>query len=159
MIDLYTHILPASFSEALAAVSPGRGDIAARLRGVRPLHDLDARFRAMDAVPGYQQVISLPNPPLEDILPAGAAADLARRANDALAELCARHPDRFPAFVATLSLLDPEGAVREAGRAITALGARGVQVFTNVAGKPLDRPEYQPLFAALAAHDLPVWLH
>ena len=49
--------------------------------------------------------------------------------------------------------------MQEAERAITALGARGVQVFTNVAGKPLDRPEYQPLFAALAAHDLPVWLH
>lgn len=159
MIDIYTHILPQPFSEALGKVSPKLGNIAARLRGVRPLHDLEARFRAMDAVPGYAQVISLPNPPLEDIVSAVQAADLARIANDAMAELCARHPDRFPAFVATLSMLDPEEAVREAERAISALGARGVQVFTNVAGRPLDRPEYAPLFAAMAGHDLPVWLH
>ncbi|MFC0386962.1 amidohydrolase family protein [Muricoccus vinaceus] len=159
MIDIYTHILPQPFSEALGKVSPKLGNIAARLRGVRPLHDLEARFRAMDAVPGYAQVISLPNPPLEDIVSAVQAADLARIANDAMAELCARHPDRFPAFVATLSMLDPEEAVREAERAITTLGARGVQVFTNVAGRPLDRPEYAPLFAAMAGHDLPVWLH
>ncbi|WP_043834519.1 amidohydrolase family protein [Muricoccus aerilatus] len=159
MIDIYTHILPRAFSEALGKVSPKLGNITARLQGVRALHDLDARFRAMDEVPGYSQVISLPNPPLEDIVSAPQAADLARIANDAMAELCARHPERFPAFVATLSLLDPEDALREADRAITTLGARGVQIFTNVAGKPLDLPEYQPLFAAMAGHDLPVWLH
>ena len=159
MIDIYTHILPRPFSEALARSSPKLGNIAARMQGVRPLHDLDARFRAMDEVPGYSQVISLPNPPLEDIVPAAQAADLARIANDAMAELCARHPQRFPAFVATLSLLDPDEAVHEANRAIGTLGARGVQIFTNVAGKPLDRPEYRPLFAAMAGHDLPVWLH
>ncbi|MBI0537848.1 amidohydrolase [Roseomonas sp. KE2513] len=159
MIDIYTHILPRPFSEALGKVSPRLGNIAARLQGVRALHDLEARFRAMDEVPGYAQVISLPNPPLEDIVSAPQAADLARIANDAMAGLCARHPERFPAFVATLSLLDPEDALREADRAITTLGARGVQIFTNVAGKPLDLPEYQPLFAAMAGHDLPVWLH
>ncbi len=39
------------------------------------------------------------------------------------------------------------------------LGARGVQVFTNVAGKPLSAPEFRPIFARMAAHDLPVWVH
>ena len=140
MIDIYTHILPQPFSEALAKVSPKLGNIAARLRGVRPLHDLDARFREMDAVPGYSQVISLPNPPLEDIVSAVQAADLARIANDAMAGLCARHPDRFPAFVATISMLAPDEAGREAERAITTLVARGVRVSTNVAGKPRHRP-------------------
>jgi aminocarboxymuconate-semialdehyde decarboxylase len=159
MIDIYTHILPAAFSEALSKVSPRLGNIAARLRSVVPLHDLDVRFRGMDAVPGYAQVISLPNPPLEDILPAAEAEALARIANDELAALCARHPQRFPAFVATVSMHDPEAAVREAERAIGTLGARGIQIFTNVAGKPLDRPEYAPVFAAMAAHDLPIWLH
>ena len=87
------------------------------------------------------------------------ANDIARIGNDSMAELCARHPERFPAFVATVSLLDPEAAVREAERAIHQLGARGVQIFTNIAGKPLDLPEFAPLFAAMAAHDLPIWLH
>ncbi|MGG5823755.1 amidohydrolase family protein [Falsiroseomonas sp. HW251] len=159
-LDIYTHILPDGFLDVLGRVASGRINIGKRLASVAALVDLDRRFRDMDAGgPGYRQVISLPNPPLEEILPADAAAELARAGNDGLAALCARHPDRFPAFVATVSLLEPEGAVREAGRAIRDLGARGVQIFTNVAGKPLDRPEYAPLFAAMEAHGLPVFLH
>ena len=39
------------------------------------------------------------------------------------------------------------------------LGARGIQVFTNVAGKPLSAPEFRPIFARMVQHDLPVWVH
>jgi aminocarboxymuconate-semialdehyde decarboxylase len=53
----------------------------------------------------------------------------------------------------------PDAAVAEANRAVTELGARGVQVFTNVAGDPLSAPKFRPVFAAMAAHDLPVWVH
>ena len=35
----------------------------------------------------------------------------------------------------------------------------GVQFFTNVLGKPLDLPEFKPLFEKMSDHDLPVWLH
>ncbi len=159
MIDLYTHILPAAFVEARTRMTPQRR--ASRRQGSVPsLTDLDIRFRDMDeAGAGYRQVISLPNPPLEELVPAQEAAELVRIGNDGLAELCAKHGDRFPAFVASVSLLDPEGARGEAERAIRELGARGIQIFTNVAGKPLDRPDYAPLFAAMVDHDLPIWLH
>ena len=39
------------------------------------------------------------------------------------------------------------------------LGARGIQVFTNVAGMPLSDPQFRPLFRRMAEHDLPVWVH
>jgi predicted TIM-barrel fold metal-dependent hydrolase len=52
-----------------------------------------------------------------------------------------------------------EASLAEADRAIKQLGARGVQMFTNVAGKPLSAPEYRPLFARMVQHDLPVWVH
>jgi predicted TIM-barrel fold metal-dependent hydrolase len=160
VLDIYTHILPDAFAREMDRVSPGLGNIAARLRKVAPLHDLPARFRAMDAAGvGYRQVVSLPNPPIEEFASGAVAQELARIANDGMAELCARHPDRFPAFVAAVSLDYVDEALREVERAVTQLGARGVQVFTNVAGRPLDRPEYRPVFAAMAEHDLPVWLH
>jgi aminocarboxymuconate-semialdehyde decarboxylase len=54
---------------------------------------------------------------------------------------------------------DPEGLLREARRAIKQLGAVGVQVFTNVLGKPLTAPETLPLFELMAKLDLPIWLH
>jgi aminocarboxymuconate-semialdehyde decarboxylase len=53
---------------------------------------------------------------------------------------------------------DVDFSIAEAERAIK-MGAKGVQTFTNIAGHPLDEPRFRPFFAAMAAHDLPVWLH
>ncbi len=159
IVDIYTHILPDAFFREMSRVSPRLENIGARLRGVKKLFDLDLRFAEMDELGDYRQIVSLPNPPLEDIAQGEIAQQLSRVANDAMAELCARHPDRFPAFVAALSLDDVDAALREAERAITTLGARGIQVFTNIAGHPLDEPRFAPVFAMMAEHDLPIWLH
>ena len=70
-----------------------------------------------------------------------------------------KYPDRFPGFVASLPLSDADAAMREIERAVGELGARGIQLFSNVNGKPLDRPEYLAFFDRMAAFDLPVWLH
>ena len=88
-----------------------------------------------------------------------AAIDLARAANDGMAELVARYPARFPGFVAALPLDDPDAAQAETRRAIEELGARGIQIFSNIKGRPLDRPEYLALFDTMARYDLPLWLH
>jgi aminocarboxymuconate-semialdehyde decarboxylase len=159
MIDIYTHIFPRAFYERMNAVAPGLGNIGKRMQSVKPVHDLDVRFRIMDPFGDYRQVISLPNPPIEDYATPAQGIELARIANDTMAELVQRHPDRFCAFVAALSMTDMDAAMREAKRAVEDLGAAGVQIFTNVKGKPLDRPEFQPLFAAMAEYDLPIWMH
>jgi len=159
IIDIYTHILPDTFFREMSRVSPKLENIGARLRGVKKLFDLDLRFAEMDTLGDYRQVISLPNPPLEEIAQGETAAQLARVANDAMAELCDRHPQRFPAFVAAVSLDEVDAALKETDRAITQLGARGIQIFTNIAGHPLDEERFEPVFTAMAAHDLPIWLH
>jgi uncharacterized protein len=159
VVDIYTHILPDRFFREMSRVSPKLENIGARLRGVKKLFDLDLRFAEMDEFGDYRQIISLPNPPLEEIASGETAQLLARVANDAMAELCAQHPQRFPAFVAAVSLDDVDAGLKEAERAIGTLGARGIQIFTNIAGHPLDEPKYAPVFAAMAAHDLPIWLH
>jgi hypothetical protein len=51
-----------------------------------------------------QQVLSLANPPLESIGPPVVAAELARIANDCLAEICRKHPRLFPTFKAVKAL-------------------------------------------------------
>jgi predicted TIM-barrel fold metal-dependent hydrolase len=51
-------------------------------------------------------------------------------------------------------------ALREMDRAIAELGAKGVQIFTNVNGRPLDEPEFYPIFERMVKkHDLPIWVH
>ena len=158
-IDIYCHIYPDRFFQEMQKVSPKLGNIGARLRGVTKLFDLDARFREMDEFGDYREIISLPNPPIEDLAEGQTAEALARVGNDAMAELCAQHPQRFPGFAAAVALTDVDAAIAEAHRAIRDLGARGVQIFTNIAGRPLDLPEFRPFFAAMAEHDLPIWLH
>src|SRR5215212_9926636 len=158
-IDIYTHIFPDRFFQEMTRLSPRIENIGQRLRAVKKLFDLDARFTEMDEIGDYRQVISLPNPPIEDIAKGVDAATLARVGNDAMAELCQLHPNRFPTFAAAVSLHDVDTAIEEADRAIRTLGARGIQIFTNIAGHPLDDPRFAPLFATMAAHDLPIWLH
>jgi predicted TIM-barrel fold metal-dependent hydrolase len=113
----------------------------------------------MDRFDDYHQVLSLASPSLEAMGPPSVALDLARQANDGMAELVRLHPDRFPAFAASLPMGRPDEAWEELRRAIEDLGARAVQVFTNVAGKPLDLPEFSPLFELMAGYDLPIFLH
>src|SRR6266851_8119696 len=159
IVDIYCHIFPDKFFQEMNRVAPRLGNIAARLRGVKKLFDLDERFREMDQFGDYREIISLPNPPIEDLATGDVGLRLARIGNDAMAELCARHPDRFAGFVAAVSLTDVEGSVSEATRAVTQLGACGIQMYTPLAGRPLAEPAFAPVFAAMAAFDLPIWLH
>jgi uncharacterized protein len=159
IVDIYCHIFPDKFFQEMNRIAPRLGNIGARLRGVKKLFDLDERFREMDQFGDYREIISLPNPPIEDFAPGETGRALARIGNDAMAELCAKHPDRFPTFVAALSMTDVEGSVKEARRAVTELKAGGIQIFTNIAGKPLDDGAFEPIFATMAELDLPIWLH
>jgi len=159
IIDIYCHIFPDRYFQEMTRVAPNLTNIGKRLRGITKLFDLDARFKEMDAFGDYRQVISLPNPAIEDIATPDVGIGLARIANDAMAELCHKHPERFPTFAAALCLTDIEGSIAEARRAVTELGAAGVLVYTNVAGEPLDDPKFAPFFAAIAELDAAIWLH
>jgi predicted TIM-barrel fold metal-dependent hydrolase len=159
IVDIYCHIFPDAFFQEMNRIAPRLGNIGARLRGVKKLFDLDERFREMDRFGDYREIISLPNPPIEDLATGLVGLELARIGNDAMAELCARHPQRFPSFVAAVSMTDVEGSVKEARRAIKDLGAAGIQIFTNIAGKPLDDGAFEPIFATMAVLDQPIWLH
>src|ERR1700738_5709344 len=109
IVDIYCHIFPDKFFQEMNRIAPRLGNIGARLRGVKKLFDLDERFREMDQFGDYREIISLPNPPIEDLASADIGLNLARIGNDAMAEVCARPPARFPTFVAALSLTDAAG--------------------------------------------------
>jgi aminocarboxymuconate-semialdehyde decarboxylase len=96
IIDIYCHIFPDRYFQEMTKVAPNLENIGKRLRGVTKLFDLDARFKEMDEFGDYRQIISLPNPAIEDIARPDVGLNLARIANDAMAELCRKHPERFP---------------------------------------------------------------
>ena len=158
-IDIFCHIFPKAFSDRMLAMSERAAYMQKRVREIPVMTDLEQRFRIMDQFPGYQQVFCLASPPLEAIGDSKSSPELARIANDGMAELVAKHPDRFPGFVASLPLNNMDACMKELDRAIQQLGARGVQIFSNVNGRPLDEPEFRPLFERMAAHALPIWMH
>ncbi len=157
-IDVFPHILPPLFFERMSRLFPSFFN-RANLK-VRPsLYDLNARFRIMDRFEGYVQVLTLASPPIEEWATGQGALDLARVANDGMADLVRRYPDRFVGFAASLMLEDVDASLKEAERAISQLGALGVQIYTNVNGHPLDEPRFEALFATMAALDKPIWVH
>jgi predicted TIM-barrel fold metal-dependent hydrolase len=158
-IDLFCHILPPAYFERMTAVSSRGAYMQKRVRGIPAMVDLDERFRMMDLFGDYSQVLSLAAPPIEALGSPGQTPELARLANDTMAEIVARYPDRFPGFVASVPMNDPEATVREIDRAIGDLRASGIQIFTNVNGRPLDEPDFAAIFQRMAEIGRPIWLH
>jgi hypothetical protein len=137
-IDIYNHVMPRAVADRIRELAPGKGDMVKRVTSIPMLYDIEARVRMMDQWPGYQQVLTLSSPPIETIAGPGDTPDLARVANDELKKICEARPDKFPAWVASLPLNNVEASLEEIDR-VVAGGARGIQIFTNVNGRPLRR--------------------
>jgi aminocarboxymuconate-semialdehyde decarboxylase len=158
-IDIFPHIFPKAYYERMLAMASRSAYMQKRIREIPVLSDLDVRFRIMDRYDEYVQVLTLCSPPIEALGGPKETPELARIGNDGMAELCVKHPDRFPGFVASLPMNNPEAALAELDRVLMTLGATGIQIWSNVNGRPLDEPEFAPIFERMAAANLPIWIH
>jgi predicted TIM-barrel fold metal-dependent hydrolase len=136
----------------------GAKDLGKRVRGIPALSDLDERRRVVEQFDDYTQVLSLGLPPVERLWGPDKSPEMARLGNDGLAEIVARHPDRFVGYSAMLPMNAPEAAVREAERALKN-GANALQLATNANGIPLDEPQFLPVFEVIAKSGKPILLH
>lgn len=164
-IDVFAHIHPPEYGarvrEALARQpgSPLLEEWDLMLAEDPALIDLEARWHSMDRFEGYRQILVPGAPPIETLGTPAEVGELAGGLNDELAALVAAFPDRFVGFAAALPMTSVELAVAELERAVGELGALGVQLYTNVRGAPLDRPEYELVFERAEALGAAVWLH
>ena len=133
-IDAFCHFFPQGIFKKLSETTGGTRDVGKRMQGVRTIYDLDARFRIMDGFEDYSQVLSLGLPPIEGMVGPDKTPEFARVANDGLAELCAKYPDRFCGYVGALPMDKPDAAAREAERILINGNANGLQLHTNVNG-------------------------
>jgi uncharacterized protein len=159
-IDAYTHFFPKRLFDRLMEVAGDFQDIGKRVRSLPALYDLDRRKSIVDGHKDYAQILSYPQPPVEAFAKSPAQIDdYIRMINDGFAELCEKERSHFPGWVAQISLDSPDAGIAEAERAINELGALGVQIYTNVLGKPIDMPEYRPFWQKMNELGKPVWLH
>ena len=117
MLDVFNHFMPKAYLDRLGDLIPGQPAVTAFPR-LKPLWDVDARRALLDEFDDLQHVLSLANPPLELVAPPDKTPELARFANDPLAEVCRRHPDQFPAFIASLPMNNVEASLAEIDRAV-----------------------------------------
>ncbi len=158
-VDVFNHILPQKYKEALDKAAPGYEQKPVN-DGLPTLWDMDHRFRIMDKYEGLVQVLTLSRPPIEEVVPnAQMAMDLTRLGNDEIAEIVFKYPNKFAAGIAAVAMNDPDGSVKELERCITELKFKGVQLYTDFCGKPLDSPEFTPIYEMMAHYNLPIWIH
>jgi uncharacterized protein len=158
-IDIFNHVLPMKYKTALDKAFPNH--LQQGMNNSLPaLWDMDFRFRIMDKFPGLMHVLTLCRPPIEEICTdPQKALDLTKLGNDEMAELVLKYPDRFPAAAAAVALNNPDGSYKELERAIVDLKFKGVQIYTDLCGKPLDSPEFMPIYEMMSKYNLPIWLH
>jgi 2,3-dihydroxybenzoate decarboxylase len=131
-------------------------------RNLLDLHN--HRLEEMDKYGIEYSVLSLHNPAVQAVYDPGKAVDLARRANDILAEAVSRRPNRLGGFAA-LPMQDPDAAISELMRSVKQLGFKGANVngFSQVGSADktvyLDDARYETFWATVQELDVPFYLH
>lgn len=156
-IDVFNHVLPRRFLQRLEETSRDR-EILKRYLHIPTLWDIDARLRMIDQFDDFQQVISIAGS-IEVAAGPEASPGLARLANEEMAEICRRHSDRFPSFIASLPLNNPEASIQEIDYTLDHLHASALQIFTNVIGRPWDDPYYFPILEHAAKRNALIFMH
>ena len=157
-IDAFNHFFPKRYYDALLETPAGAKDLGKRVRGIPALSDIDLRISIVESFADYTQLLSHGLPPMERLWGPDKSPDMAKIANDGLAEVVAQHPKHFVGWSALLPMNAPEAAAKEAERALQN-GANAVQLGTNANGVPLDAPEFLPIFEVIAKSGKPILLH
>ncbi|HVB14542.1 MAG TPA: amidohydrolase family protein [Candidatus Dormibacteraeota bacterium] len=156
IIDAYAHVFPERLIGAMAAVQTG-AELQALKEQSAYLRTPEPRLTYMDAHGFDIQVLVLARPPVWLGLAPEDIHQLTVVANDCIAEYCSFQPDRFVG-VGVLPMVD-EFLMGELERIHSQLGLRGVLIFSNIEGKPVDDESMWPLYERANALELPIWIH
>ncbi|TGB03425.1 amidohydrolase family protein, partial [Streptomyces palmae] len=149
-IDVHQHLIPPDLSRAMAERAEALGWPA-------PAWDVRGAIAMMDRRSIATGLLSFPAPVAAPEDPAGARAG-ARSVNEYTAEVVKDRPDRF-GHLAALPLPDLDAALAEAAHALDELNADGLIVLSNVHGRYLGDPAFEPLWAELDARAAVVLIH
>jgi len=160
LIGIEEHFLIPDVQQAWDAIGLAASDPSVAIHsgelGRRLLDCAEERLALMDETGLDVQVLSLTTPMLHDLGP--ESVDLARRTNDAIAAVVAKHPTRFQAL-ATLPVSMPEEAARELDRCVRTLGFTGTMLSGRVGNDNLDHPRFHPIFESASTLGMPILLH
>ena len=125
------------------------------------LADVPLRLEMLDRNGIDLQVVTPHNALDSNLLPGDVAAqlDMARAINDNMARLMDASQGRLLA-AGSIPLTEFErGGSKEMRRAIETLGLKAISIPSNIRGRPLDLPEFDPFWAQAVDRDVPVYIH
>lgn len=155
IIDFYSHVCPRNLMDALAEEYPSH-ESAALFR--KPyLYDVQKRVAFMDEVGIDTQVLVMVRPPMWLGMPREVMYRMLRTAHDGIAAMVEAQPGRFVG-VAVAPRVD-DTILEELRRAWDELGLRGVLIFSNIEGGPVDTDEMWPLYDECERQGQPIWVH
>lgn len=155
-IDVFNHIYPPGYFNFFEKRHPMMESMASQLND---LIDFDSRIRRMDSLGINREILSLALPGIDDLMvDSRSMQSVTRTANDSMRDIADSYPDRFLA-IGTISLTEPDFAVEETIRCVKDLKLLGIQVVSNVKGKPLDTEGTEPFYSVLEKLDVPLWIH
>ncbi len=160
-IAVEEHFVPAGLEELIT--NPGWPEHALQ-RVLGNLRDVSRRLEQMDRFGVEAAVLSLGAFGVQDVVEPARAVEVAREANDALAEIVRAHPTRL-AGLAALPMQSPAAAADELERAVTQLGLCGALVngYSSIGnletGLYYDVDDYLPFWERVEALEVPFYLH
>ncbi len=173
-IDVHAHYIPPDGLQMASEIGARQGLImeedhrgrAVLTRNGKPFlnslkaefFDLDLRLSIMDRQGVDLQVMSPASSYFFYWMPAEESLEYARWLNNSMAEAVAKHPGRLAAF-ASLPMQDGVRAAAELDRAVTRLGLRGAEIASNINGRYLDDPGFDPVWQAAQALGALIFVH
>lgn len=168
-IDCQTHVFPSAYIDIISQnpSSPQivkKGNELTVMINDRPTlkmeadrYSLDFKLKDMDRF-GIDISILSPNIPSPCMLAPDLALKGAQVMNDYIGAAIKAHPDRY-AGIACLAWHDVQASITEMDRAKDVLGLSAIMLFSHVGGRPVDDPEFEPIYAHAEARGLPIVLH
>src|SRR4029079_13853870 len=124
----------------------------------KAFYDADAKVQWLDENKLDVAAISVGPPIYFFWLSPEVGLEAAKLANDGIAQMVARHPDRLRGM-AHLPMQDPDAAIAELERVVREHGFRAVELGTSIEGAPLADPKFRKVLKAIERLNCFVFAH
>lgn len=169
--DLHNHVIPEGVVQAIQRNPERYGthveirngkryfDSHGRMTELLPeFCDIEAKIAWMDRSGMDVSVISVGPPIYFYWLKPEAGVEIVRLANDGIAQMVAKHPDRLRGM-AHLPMQDPEAAIAELERVAKEYRFKAVELATSIEGVPLADMRFRKVLKAIEKLGLFVFTH
>jgi aminocarboxymuconate-semialdehyde decarboxylase len=169
--DLHNHVVPESVIQAVKRDPKRYGRRVVEKKGKRyfdahgrlielrqEFFDVEAKIDWMDRAGMDVSAISVGPAIYFYWLASGPGTEIIRLANDGIAQMVDRHPDRLRGL-AHLPMQDPDAAIDELERVVKEYRFKGVELGTSIEGLPLSDRKFRKVLKAIEKLGLFVLTH